>query len=572
MAGEFQVIGKNAAALFTLKLHRGDGMTLLAMNWKNGKPPKDFVGFAIEYREPGGHKFFPLKNRLSFPGAAGAVNPNRLSTRLSPIQKFRWVHFPRHAELPGEFVYTVTPVFMNNQDELSYGEAQEAAIELRRETYPGQLNVTFTRGFVSSQAFVDRYESVAPISTLLPKKADEGLTFVPTHPKAKEALAWMGFEARHAILEVLDQAIADKKAQVRVVAYDLSEPDVVSHLGKLGSRLKIIIDDEGSHGKPNSGETQAEKRLSISAGKNNVKRQHMGKLQHNKTIVVDGPKVKAVVCGSTNFTWRGFFVQSNNAVVLRGKSAVKPFLTAFDDYWNNETPASFGATDSAKSTALGLAGINAQVAFSPHSESNALLQSIADDISEKTTSCLFYSLAFLYQTPGVIQDAIKKVSKDKKIFVYGISDRKVGGIDLQKPDGNVSPVFPSALTKETVPEPFKSEPAGGGGNRMHHKFLVVDFDKPTARVYLGSYNFSVPADTQNGENLLLISDRRIAVSYMIEALRIFDHYHFRVAQQEAKKAKKKLQLAKPPRKPGEKAWWAKYYTDARKIRDRELFA
>ena len=547
-------------------------MTLVAMNWKNGKPPKNFVGFAIEYKEPGGDKFFALKNRLSFPGADGGSDVNRLSTMRSPIQKFRWVHFPRNAELSGEFTYRVTPVFMNDQDELSYGEAQMAAIELRRETYPGKLNVTFTRGFVSSQAFVDRYESVAPISKLLPKKADEGLTFVPTHPKAKEALAWMGFEARHAILEVLDQAITDKQAQVRVVAYDLSEPDVVSRLEKLGSRLKVIIDDDGDHGKPHSGETQAAKRLSASAGENNVKRQHMGKLQHNKTIAVDGPKVKTIVCGSTNFTWRGFFVQSNNAVVLQGKSAVKPFLAAFDDFWHNETPASFGKTGSAKWTDLGLGEVNARVAFSPHSKSNALLQSIADDIGKKTTSCLFYSLAFLYQTPGVMQDAIKKVSKDKKIFVYGVSDRKVSGIDLQKPDGNVSPVFPSALTKKTAPEPFKSEPTGGGGNRMHHKFLVVDFDKPTARVYLGSYNFSVPADTKNGENLLLIRDRRIAVSYVIEALRIFDHYHFRVAQQEAKKAKKKLQLAKPPRKPGEKVWWAEYYTDARKIRDRELFA
>ena len=572
MAGEFQVTGGNAAALFTLKLHRGDGMTLVAMNWKKGKPPASFVGFAIEYKEPGGDRFFALKNRLSFPTATGGVDPNRLSTLRSPIQKFRWVHFPRNAELPGEFTYRVTPVFMNDQDELSLGEAQMVAIELRRETYPGKLNVTFTRGFVSSQAFVDRYESVAPISTLLPGKADEGLTFVPTHPKAKDALAWMGFEARHAILEVLDKAIADKKAQVRVVAYDLSEPDVVSRLEKLGSRLKVIIDDDGPHAKPDSGESQAEKRLRVSAGEQNVKRHHMGKLQHNKTIVVDGPKVKAAVCGSTNFTWRGFFVQSNNAMVLRGKSAVKPFLTAFDDYWNNEKPASFGETGSAKWTAVGLVKINANAAFSPHSKTNALLQSIADDIGTKTTSCLLYSLAFLYQTPGVMQDAILKVSKDKKIFVYGISDRKVGGIDLQKPDGNVSPVFPSALAKKTVPEPFKSEPTGGGGNRMHHKFLVVDFDKPTARVYLGSYNFSIPADTKNGENLLLIRDRRIAVSYVIEALRIFDHYHFRVAQKEAAKAKKKLQLAKPPRKPGEKAWWAEYYTDARKIRDRELFA
>ena len=65
----------------------------------------------------------------------------------------------------------------------------------------------------------------------------------------------------------------------------------------------------------------------------------------------------------------------------------------------------------------------------------------------------------------------------------------------------------AALTKG-VPPPFSKEPTGGGGIRMHHKFVVVDFDKPTARVYLGSYNFSSPADTENGENLLLIRDRR----------------------------------------------------------------
>ncbi len=572
MSGEFQVSGTNAVALFTLKLHRGDGMTLVGMNWKNGQPPQDFVGFAIEYKEPGGQKFFPLKNRIAFPGADGDVNPNKLSTTISPIQKFRWVHFPRNAEMPGEFVYKVTPVFMNNLDELSYGEPQQAAIELRRETYPRKLNVTFTRGFVSSQAFCDRYESVAPVSTLIPARADDGLTFVPTHPRAREALAWMGFEARSAILEVLDQAIADTQAQVRVVAYDLSEPDVVSRFEKLGPRLKIIIDNDGAHGKPHSGEAQAEARLKASAGAANVKRQHMGHLQHNKTIVVNGPKVKAAVCGSTNFTWRGFFVQANNAMILHGSSVVKLFMTAFEDYWNNETPPTFGATRSAVWTNLGLKGIDAKIAFSPHVSTNALLKSIADDIGNNVTSSLLYSLAFLYQTPGVIQDAIKTVSQNNNLFVYGISDRKVGGIDLQKPDGNVSPVFPSALCGKNIPEPFKSEPTGGGGNRLHHKFLVLDFDKPTARVYLGSYNFSVPADTQNGENLLLIRDRRVAVSYAIEALRIFDHYHFRVAQLDAKKAKKKLQLSRPPRKPGEEAWWVKDYTIPVRIRDRELFA
>jgi phosphatidylserine/phosphatidylglycerophosphate/cardiolipin synthase-like enzyme len=572
MAGEFQVSGNSATALFTLKLHRGDGMALIAMNWKKGKPPKEFVGFAIEYKEPGGDRFFALNNRLTFPGKDGAVDPTQLSTMRSPIQKFRWVHFPRNANLDGEFQYRVTPVFMNERDELSLGDPQEAAVALSRETFPGKLNVTFTRGFVSSQAFVERYEKFGPISKLIPSNAVGGLKFKPTHPKTDEALAWMGFEAREAILDTLDEAIKDK-ADVRAIAYDLNEPEVVDRFKKIGKRLKVIIDDSKDHHKAGSAENQAETMLVKSAGRANVKREHMKQLQHNKTIVVDGPNVQKVVCGSTNLSWRGFYVQNNNAVVFTGKSAVKLFTAAFENYF--EEPDTFGDSPSAKLTDIGLKDIDARLAFSPHASSNAMLQKIADDINDKTTSCLFYSLAFLYETKGAIRDAVTKITKNKKIFVYGISDKKVGGIELQKPDGNLAPVFPAALAKN-VPAPFSKEPTGqagkSGGTRMHHKFVVIDFDKPTARVYLGSYNFSDPADVKNGENLLLVRDRRVAVSYTIEALRIFDHYHFRVAQQEAKKARTKLQLQKPPRKPGEKLWWDEDFTNARKIRDRELFA
>jgi len=407
------------------------------------------------------------------------------------------------------------------------------------------------------------------VSKILPATAADGLAFKPTHPKAKEALAWMGFEARAAILALLDEAIADTKATVQVIAYDLNEPEIVSRLQKLGSRLRVIIDDSADHGEDGSAEDIAEARLRKSAGTANVKRQHMLGLQHNKTIVVGG-SVNKVVCGSTNFSWRGFYVQSNNAIVLTGKSCVAPFSAAFENYFT-QPPAAFGTTPSAHFVSLGLTGINASVAFSPHAPANALLDSVAEDVRDHTTSCLFYSLAFLFQTEGPIRDAIEKVTGDNDLFVYGISDRKVGGLDLQKPDGNVSPVFPSALTKD-VPPPFSKEPTGGGGIRMHHKFLVVDFDKPDARVYLGSYNFSSPADIKNGENLLLIRDRRVAVSYVVEALRIFDHYHFRVAQAESSKAQKDLVLARPPRKAKEKPWWDEHYTVANKIRDRELFA
>ena len=568
----FQVEGTNDKAPFTLKLHRGDGMTLIAMNWKNGQPPQDFVGFAIEYQEPGGSQYYALNNRLGFLDAAGNVDPTALSTLKSPIQKFRWVHFPRNADLVGDFKYRVTPMFMDAQDKLSTGEPQEVAIQLARETYPGIANVTFTRGFVSSQAFVDRYVKDGPINTLVAPVAAKGLDFTSTHPDSTAALAWMGFEARAAILETLDQAIADK-AEVRVVAYDFNLPEVVDRLEKLGSSLKIIIDDSKGHGGDGTAETEAEGRLVASAGRANVLRQHMGSLQHNKTIAVNGPTVKKVVCGSTNLSWRGFFVQANNAFVLTGQTAVDLFFAAFDNYFNGakNDVAGFGAKPSADWNDLGLAGIDAKVAFSPHSAANAKLGGIAADIKTNTTSSLLYSLAFLYETSGVVLDAIKAVTADKNIFVYGISDKKVGGLDVQDPSGNVAPVYAAELGAN-VPEPFKSEPTGGTGTRMHHKFTVIDFDKPTARVYLGSYNFSTPADLKNGENLVVVRDRRIAVSYMIEALSLFDHYSFRVAQKTAAAKGQKLHLARPPRAPGEKPWWDDDYTVAHKIKDRELFS
>src|SRR5262245_57981972 len=149
MSTEFQVTGANSKALFTLKVHRGDGMALLAMNWRDGKPPRDFVGFAIEFREPGGDRFWAIGNRIGFPGQRKKFSDPPVRSTSAPIQHFRWVHFPNNPEMKGKFTYQVTPMFMDESGALSRGEPQTAAIALMRETHPGQINIAFTRGFVS---------------------------------------------------------------------------------------------------------------------------------------------------------------------------------------------------------------------------------------------------------------------------------------------------------------------------------------------------------------------------------------------------------------------------------------
>ena len=106
---------------------------------------------------------------------------------------------------------------------------------------------------------------------------------------------------------------------------------------------------------------------------------------------------------------------------------------------------------------------------------------------------------------------------------------------------------------------------------MHHKFVVLDFDTADARVYLGSYNFSEPADGDNGENSGLIKDRTVATSYMIEAVRLYDHYLFR--NMNAKGNSKKILSSLYRRKTAaQKPWWQKYWDDPLRARDRTLFS
>jgi len=362
----------------------------------------------------------------------------------------------------------------------------------------------------------------------------------------------------------------------------------VTRLEKLGSRLQVIIDDApgtgGGHKAKDSPESKSEKRLRKSAGADNVKRQHMANLQHHKSIAVSGKGLHKVVYGSTNFSWRGFYVQSNNAIIVNSTPAVDDYFKVFDSYFSAESAADFrDAKASAGFRELGVTGVDAKVGFSPHTTKNGLLALVGKDIA-KAKSSVFFSLAFLGQTKkGPIGPALGRAIKSKTVHALGIADGRVKegnlGVTVLTPDNKQRVVRSSALTGN-VPAPFSTEPSGLSGKsgehrgtRMHHKFVVLDFDTDDARVYVGSYNFSEPADFENGENLLLIKDRTVATTYMIEALRIYDHYLFRSAREDQKKKSNKvIELKLPPKKASEKPWWQRDWDDPIRKRDRELFA
>jgi len=553
----------------SVKLWRGERMALIGMDVE--KPEPDFVGFSIEVQSPGSKKFLPLRNRLAFsyPGSSAlrAVNGFRnFPSTEAPFQKFRWIHFP-YIPKSGDYTYRVTKQHMNADRSLRAGTSIALDIPLGQKIYDGFLDLGFTRNFASSQAYVDRYGNR---SDVIPKVAADGLAFKKI---AGDVYQWLGFEAYQLIFDFLNDVAGDETLELDFFGYDLNEPDIVALLEKIGPRLRAIIDNSKGH-QDGSAESEAADRLAKSAGEDRVLRMHFSGLQHNKVLIAkrDGNAQK-VLFGSTNFSFRGIYIQANNALVSYSPQVAGLFEEVFEKAFA-DGPKKFNAQPITRQWQLvqedGKPPIH--LCFSPHSDPDLALNPVGAAIDQATSS-VFFSIAFLYQTKdGAVREAIDRLEQ-KSIFSYGISDSK-GNLQVKKPDGSIGIVSFQYLAQHTPP-PFKAEWSGGLGIHEHHKFVVTDFSLPTAKVFTGSSNLSEGGEGKNGDNLVMIEDPRVATAYAIEALRVFDHLHFRVNMQAAQGAKDReaLTLELPPSITGGKAWFERFYEAGSQLeRDRLLFS
>ena len=580
---------------FTVKLWRGERMCLIGFNVE--EPEDDFVGFAIEVKAPGAKQFVPLYNRLAFSydEAAGEEmdGSRNFSCLKAPFQKFRWIHFPWNVK-KGDYKYRATKMHMPSDGKpLKKGTSITLAISLNPVTYDDFLDVGFTRNFASSQAFRDHLGNPQDINEagkkIIPSEGDKGLEF----KKAKgDIYDWMGFEAYDLIFGFLDEVAEaikqGRKVTLDMFAYDFNEPDILARLKGLKKNLRVIIDDSAKkkddivtgHGSPDSPESRAAKQLEVSAGSGNVKRLKFKNLQHNKVFIAreDGVPYK-VLGGSTNFTFRGLYIQANNTLVFDDQEIAGLFGRYFDTAFENadtfnktELATSWHVVKKAKMPAV-------HICFSPHKDTNLSLAPVAGAIAQASSSVL-YAVAFLYQMgAGLTKDEFDRLM-ERPIFSHGISD-KSGKLELQKPDGSKGMVDFEYLA-ENAPEPFKSEWSGGKGINVHHKFVVTDFNLPTAKVFMGSSNLSPSGERRNGDHLIMIGDQRVATAYAIEALRVFDHLHFRVKMKEeskkgSKSSKKKkvvIKLQKPKAISGAKTNWfeSSYVPGSQKEKDRKIFS
>jgi hypothetical protein len=564
---------------FHLRLWRGERMCLIGMDVDAPEP--DFVGFAIEVLHPGGTDFTPLRNRLAFAYPEGSeVNGDvQFPSTEAPFQKFRWVHFP-YDPIDGLYSYRVTKMHMPAEGQLVAGTQLVANINLNPVTHPGFLDIGFTRAFASSQAYRDKF---ANRDDILPATNAAGLDFVPPFDPAKPGddnpYTWLGFEAAAIVQSLVDEAVADSTLTMDFFAYDLNLGWLVDRLEKLGPRLRAVIDDSpDDHNQPTGAEGKASARLLASTG-GQVRRMHFQGLQHNKVIILRRNGVaQRVLLGSTNFSYRGFYIQANNALLFSDPDIAGLFGDYFAAAFHDPETFSGSATARKWFAFNGPGRPTVQVALSPHPDNELGLSPVGAAIDQATSS-VFFSIAFLNQTKsGSVRKALDRLAT-RPLFSYGVVDQAGKSLNVHKPDGTIGVVDFGYLAKN-APPPFGAEWQGGKGINLHNKFVVTDFGLPTAKVFTGSSNLSPSGESGNGDHLVMIQDPVVATAYAIEAVRLFDHLHFRSKMSEAKVKPKgakaanaaPLTLAKPTALSGKPAWFERYYqADSQYARDRLLF-
>ncbi len=585
-------IKENGTEIVSVRAYQGDAMTFLAFDLHESKR-NNFVGFSIHIKADkvnGWYKlYYYLYNQLTFEQKIldlNAIDNNMKQTsEYSPFQKYNWVHVPstdHNISVPyfGEYTYTVTPRYMINK--ILQPLDPSLSVELTIDVRPFNMKKTilgFARAFISSQAYVRRfgmYNQVRPDNNELQFKIEEKMKVWDDKLKKysdhkysyEDQHRYLGWQARERVMEFLDEVLnapAADNMSLEVFAYDLNEPVIVTRLLELAEKgkLRIILDNAGSHDKPDGFEGQFGKLFNQKArGESSIARGKFKALSHSKVMIQkkNGEAIK-VLTGSTNFSTNGLYVNANHIIIFDNKEVAQLYSKVFSASFGQKKMNVFNSDPlSEKDFVFQAPTPDMTIRFSPHDKEVArtLFSSVTDTILGAKSDVLF---AIMKDTSkSSILDAVRAQVGNDRIFTYGITDiisKDKDSVMLYKPHSKRGVRISARGSNVTnvLPEPFNTVPKIDG-YAIHHKFVVVDFKGPKPTVYCGSSNLAFAPEQANGDNLIEIRDRDIVTAFAIEAFRLTEHFHWRNKEQKAKT------LNLDALTNSKKNWYDEYYDPA----------
>jgi phosphatidylserine/phosphatidylglycerophosphate/cardiolipin synthase-like enzyme len=216
-------------------------------------------------------------------------------------------------------------------------------------------------------------------------------------------------------------------------------------------------------------------------------------LMHNKYLIIDD---RIIWTGSMNLTFSGAMEDENVMARIVSPELAANYAGKFNTIFNEDK---FGPESRLKTirTEFAFSGLPLENYFSPEDVIDSRLVSLVDS-AEESVHLLAYSF-----TLDHLADALIRADR-RGVTVSGVFDEdstfKNQGTDFEK------------LRQAGLDVRLDGDPG-----LMHIKAIIVDGET----VVFGSYNFTASAENRNDENVLLVTDKELAGSFMQAFNRIY---------------------------------------------------
>lgn len=287
--------------------------------------------------------------------------------------------------------------------------------------------------------------------------------------------------------QVLVRLVERARQTVDLAAYDFDLENVAQALIALhrqGVQVRVVTDSDNMD--------EAGARL-VRKASIPVVEDGRTALMHDKFVVVDG---QVVLTGSWNFTENGTYKNDNNTLVITSTLLASNYTTEFEEMFLQHH---FGPTSPANTPhqTLTVAGVSLENYFAP--EDGVRLQVLAE-LADAQES--IYFLVFSFTDDAIGEAMVQRAANG--VEVRGVFEGR---------NATSSQSEYRRLRRAGLDVRKDSNPA-----IMHHKVMVVD----ERTVITGSFNFSVSAEQENDENVVIVHDPRVAALYVEEFWRIYN--------------------------------------------------
>jgi phosphatidylserine/phosphatidylglycerophosphate/cardiolipin synthase-like enzyme len=374
--------------------------------------------------------------------------------------------------------------------------------------------VVFNRAAAASQAFSREFPNV---DDELEKAKEEGRP----QELPSEALAWLSRGLLEQITGFTTRA-ADPTWALDVAIYEYELPAIMDSVKAAldrGADVRIVFHAA-------SGDTQTEENEKNLAGwpPERLRPRVTSSIFHDKFAVLS--RVRAgkrdpvsVLCGSTNWTRSGVYLQANVVHIAESEELARRYLNLFELLFGGATVAEtrqwIDANDPLPDDVPVVAG------FSPRSGEKDLDVFVAT-IDQAQSDVLFCTA---FELDDRIDQALLGAAHDDVLRI-GLQNRPsvITGYHRDRTADFVA----TAYLKEGLEGFLAEKTRQPSGILIHTKLVVVNFTSDAPIVISGSHNLSAAASGQNDENYLVIrGDTNVADCYGVELMRLYDHYRYR---------------------------------------------